>query len=112
MGIVSDNPLAASIIITDAGGSIDMVAVGGDGGVEDGIMSLDQNNDFAMGVPPGAPSALDDGTGTCRVDLDFRLGTPERQLSVLGINGPDITTCAGLVNLLAIPSGDHGGAQG
>ncbi|KAF9487323.1 hypothetical protein BDN71DRAFT_652381 [Pleurotus eryngii] len=111
VGIVSDNPPATSIIITDAGGSVDVVAVGGDGGVEDGIVSLDQNDDFAMGAPPGAPSALDDGTGACRVDLDFRLGAPERRLSILGVNGPDITTRAGLVNLPAVPSGDHCGAQ-
>ncbi|KAG5223247.1 hypothetical protein IMY05_C1151001600 [Salix suchowensis] len=71
-----------------------------------------ENDDFAMGAPPGAPSALDDGTGACRVDLDFRLGAPERRLSVPGVNGPDITTRAGLVNLPAVPSGDHCGAQG
>lgn len=58
MGIVSDDPPATSIIITYAGGSIDVVAVGGDAGVEEGIVSLDQNDDFAMDAPPGAPGAM------------------------------------------------------
>ncbi|KAG1735288.1 uncharacterized protein EDB91DRAFT_1144727 [Suillus paluster] len=38
-------------------------AVVGDGmavGVEDGIVSLEPNDDFAMGAPPGAPGALDE----------------------------------------------------
>ncbi|KAF7424926.1 hypothetical protein PC9H_010237 [Pleurotus ostreatus] len=112
VGIVSDDPPATSIIITDAGGSVDVVAVGGDGGVEEGIVSLDQNDDFAMGAPPGAPGAIDDGTGGRRVDLDLGLGAPERRLSIPGVNGPDITPRAGLVNLPAVPSGDHRGAQG
>lgn len=36
---------------------------GGDGmavGVEDGIVSLEPNDDFAMGAPPGAPGAMDE----------------------------------------------------
>ncbi|KAF4596922.1 hypothetical protein EYR38_008313 [Pleurotus pulmonarius] len=112
VGIVSDDPPATSIIITDAGGSVDVVAVGGDGGVEEGIVSLDQNDDFAMGAPPGAPGAIDDGTGPRHVDLDLGLGAPDRRLSVPGVNGPDITPRAGLVNLPAVPSGDHRGGQG
>ncbi|KAF7426822.1 hypothetical protein PC9H_009191 [Pleurotus ostreatus] len=92
VGIVSDDPPATSIIITDAGGSVDVVAVGGDGGVEEGIVSLDQNDDFAMGAPPGAPGAIDDGAGGRRVDLDLGLGALERRLSIPGVNGPDIIT--------------------
>ena len=66
VGIVSDTPVAnaanpsldmntdAHIIINDQA-----VAVEGVGGVEDGIVSLDTNDDFAMGAPPGAPGAID-----------------------------------------------------
>lgn len=66
VGIVSDVPPAAPldvngdvhIIISDAQGGV----VGGDGvGVEDGIVSLEPNDDFAMGAPPGAPGAIDEG---------------------------------------------------
>ncbi|KAG1793794.1 hypothetical protein EV424DRAFT_1544742 [Suillus variegatus] len=35
----------------------------GDGmavGMEDGIISLELNDDFAMGAPPGAPGAMDE----------------------------------------------------
>jgi hypothetical protein len=64
--IVSDAPPAASlevnadahIIINDAQGGV----VGGDGvEVEDGIVSLELNDDFVMGAPPGAPGAIDEG---------------------------------------------------
>lgn len=64
--IVSDAPPAAPldvnadahIIINDAQGGV----VGGDGvGVEDGIVSLEPNDDFALGAPPGAPGAIDEG---------------------------------------------------
>lgn len=68
VGIVSDGPddaplevnADAHIIINDDQGGV----IGGDGvGVEDGIVSLETNDDFAMGAPPGAPGAinLDDG---------------------------------------------------
>ncbi|KAH8094463.1 hypothetical protein BXZ70DRAFT_358643 [Cristinia sonorae] len=65
VGIVSDTGTP------DAGGSRDMntdahiiindqaVAVDGDGGIEDGIVPLEANDDFAMGAPPGAPGAID-----------------------------------------------------
>jgi len=49
----------AYIIINEGGG-----AGAGDGSVEvgvgvvDGIVSLEQNDDFAMGAPPGAPGAM------------------------------------------------------
>lgn len=63
VGIVSDTVQSA------AGASMDMSpdahiiindqAVGVDGvGVEDGIVSLETNDDFAMGAPPGAPGAI------------------------------------------------------
>ena len=44
----------AHIIINDQA-----VAVDGVGGIEDGIVPLDTNDDFAMGAPPGAPGAID-----------------------------------------------------
>lgn len=58
VGIVSDDPPTgevgamelgadAHIFINEAGG------VGDGGGVEDGIVSLEPNDDFAMGAPPG-----------------------------------------------------------
>ncbi|KAI1786604.1 hypothetical protein LXA43DRAFT_1064977 [Ganoderma leucocontextum] len=47
-----DLPSDAHIIINDEG-----VVPGV--GVEDGIVSLETNDDFAMGAPPGAPGALD-----------------------------------------------------
>ncbi|KAK0493081.1 hypothetical protein EDD18DRAFT_1180616 [Armillaria luteobubalina] len=66
VGIVSDAPATqvdlntdAHIIINDARSE---VMVGGDGGVEEGIVSLEQNDDFAMGAPPGAPGAIDEPT--------------------------------------------------
>lgn len=42
----------AHIIINDQGVAVDGV------GVEDGIVSLETNDDFAMGAPPGAPGAI------------------------------------------------------
>ncbi|GLB44691.1 putative MYND finger [Lyophyllum shimeji] len=64
VGIVSDAPPAtdAHIIINE--GTLeppahDFGGVGvGAGGVEDGIVSLEANDDFAMGAPPGAPGAI------------------------------------------------------
>ncbi|THH31219.1 hypothetical protein EUX98_g2970 [Antrodiella citrinella] len=67
VGIVSDTGTP------DAGGSRDMntdahiiindqavaVDVDGVGGIEDGIVPLEANDDFAMGAPPGAPGAID-----------------------------------------------------
>ncbi len=62
VGIVSDEPNTAGasldlnsdahIIINDQGVAVDGV------GVEDGIVSLETNDDFAMGAPPGAPGAI------------------------------------------------------
>ncbi|TFK47886.1 hypothetical protein OE88DRAFT_1665581 [Heliocybe sulcata] len=66
VGIVSESPPA-----NPAGPSTEMNAephiiinpeeLGANGvGVEDGIVSLEPNDDFAMGAPPGAPGAIDD----------------------------------------------------
>ncbi|KZT22394.1 hypothetical protein NEOLEDRAFT_1119703 [Neolentinus lepideus HHB14362 ss-1] len=68
VGIVSDTPPAnpagpsmemntePHIIINHVPGEIGAPGVG----VEDGIVSLEPNDDFAMGAPPGAPGAIDD----------------------------------------------------
>ncbi|KAG2031744.1 hypothetical protein BDR03DRAFT_971906 [Suillus americanus] len=64
VGIVSDAvpgpaPLqvnADAHIIIHHGQGGDVMAVG----VEDGIVSLEPNDDFAMGAPPGAPGAMDE----------------------------------------------------
>lgn len=80
VGIVSDEPQASTdvsvsgdahinIVINDPGTGGVGVGVGGvsvegvgvetmGGSVEDGIVSLEPNDDFAMGAPPGAPGAM------------------------------------------------------
>lgn len=66
VGIVSDTGTTAAgasldmnadahIIINDQAVTVDGV------GVEDGIVSLETNDDFAMGAPPGAPGAITPG---------------------------------------------------
>ncbi|KAI0710354.1 hypothetical protein C8T65DRAFT_777917 [Cerioporus squamosus] len=63
-----DMPSDAHIIIND------------EGGVEDGIVSLETNDDFAMGAPPGAPGALEGPppprTNTIRAGNTGNNGTP------------------------------------
>lgn len=95
VGIVSDAPPATAldspdvhiIINDDAQGGV----VGGDGlGVEDGIVSLEPNDDFAMGAPPGAPGAIDEG-GPLRRDGTL---TDRRNR-----NAPDATPRAGTMDL-------------
>jgi len=114
VGIVSDEPTAvpqtlqvggldtdAHIIINEGGG----VSVG-DGGVEvgvgvvDGIVSLEQNDDFAMGAPPGAPGAMG-GAPTPRVlDLTAATGPNERRRrNTITVDAPDVTPRAAVVNL-------------
>lgn len=41
-------------------------------GVEDGIVSLEPNDDFAMGAPPGAPGAIEGAAPTTTTDLETR----------------------------------------
>ncbi|KIK25045.1 hypothetical protein PISMIDRAFT_362016 [Pisolithus microcarpus 441] len=68
VGIISEEPAAAPLEVnTDAhiiinhgqGTVVDGESVGVVG-VEDGIVSLEPNDDFAMGAPPGAPGAMDE----------------------------------------------------
>ena len=91
VGIVSDEPTDepqalqveggdAHIIINEAGGGVGGVEVGvGVGpvrvgevgvGVEDGIVSLEPNDDFAMGAPPGAPGAIGEGVTPRGLNLE------------------------------------------
>ncbi|KIK39596.1 hypothetical protein CY34DRAFT_808121 [Suillus luteus UH-Slu-Lm8-n1] len=64
VGIVSDAvPGPAPIQVNADAHIIIHHEQGGDGmavGVEDGIVSLEPNDDFAMGAPPGAPGAMDE----------------------------------------------------
>ncbi|KAH9926526.1 hypothetical protein B0H21DRAFT_764038 [Amylocystis lapponica] len=74
----------AHIIINDQGVVVDGV------GVEDGIVSLEPNDDFAMGAPPGAPGAID--------------GTHARITDTHGATAGERTPRAGTANLpLTIP---------
>jgi hypothetical protein len=100
VGIVSDSPPT-----TAAGASLEVNADAHiiinngpqDGlnevGVEDGIVSLDNNDDFAMGAPPGAPGAIDGTTPvTTQAEIEARLrGAP-----------PDVTPRATTTDLPAL----------
>ncbi len=66
VGIVSDAGPTATGASLDMNGDAHIIindqAVAVDGvGVEDGIVSLETNDDFAMGAPPGAPGAITPG---------------------------------------------------
>lgn len=115
VGIVSDEATTgevgamelstdAHIIINDAGGAGEGgMGVGGVGvGVEDGLVSLEPNDDFAMGAPPGAPGAIEETPTTRGLPLE----TGRRVRGVVG-DAPDITPRAGVVGL---PIMDGGGA--
>jgi hypothetical protein len=39
-------------------------------GVEDGIVSLESNNDFAMGAPPGTPGTIREGVTPRGLNLE------------------------------------------
>ena len=54
--------------------------------MEDGIVSLEPNDDFAMGAPPGAPGAIDEGG-------------PMRRDTVRNRTAPDATPRAGTMDL-------------
>jgi hypothetical protein len=120
VGIVSDAPPAgpngtaiqvnmntdAHIIINDAQGRV----VGADGGVgvEDGIVSLEPNDDFAMGAPPGAPGAIDEGTTPRGLNMNMTRAEERRNGNGMA---PDVTPRAGVVNLpmMPIPAAGRGG---
>lgn len=88
VGIVEDSPLPtveagqpSDSIETDIDAHIIINAVVVDDavmGVEDGIVSLDQNvnDDMAMGAPPGAPGAMDDTPRTRTANMNLNLNVP------------------------------------
>ncbi len=120
VGIVSDEPATvpqtlqvggldrdAHIIINEGG---DLPVGVGDGvvevgvgvGVEDGIVSLEQNDDFAMGAPPGAPGAIGEAP-TPRI-MNFNAATDvstneRRRRNTTTIEAPDVTPRAAAVGL-------------
>ncbi|KAF8955693.1 hypothetical protein BDZ97DRAFT_1764590 [Flammula alnicola] len=109
VGIVSDEPNAgpqtlqvgglgldtdAHIIINEAGGVGDG-GVGVEVGVEDGIVSLEPNDDFAMGAPPGAPGAIGEGATPRTLNLN-NIETGRRRNTV---DAPDVTPRAAVVGL-------------
>lgn len=110
VGIVSDTPPTAAplevsadahIIINDAQGGV--VVRGGDGGVgvggvEDGIVSLETNDDFAMGAPPGAPGAIDDVPGGGGGGVVGGGGVMRRD-TIRNWTAPDATPRAGTMDL-------------
>ena len=131
VGIVSDEPTNgpqtlqvdggdAHIIINEAGGGVGGVEVGvGVGpvrvgevgvGVEDGIVSLEPNDDFAMGAPPGAPGAIGENLTPRGLNLEGvgRRGnrtisgvTPAATGTTTGTTGdaPDATPRAAVIGL-------------
>lgn len=68
VGIVSDSPPPTAGPSLEVNADAHIIINNGpqDGlnevGVEDGIVSLEANDDFAMGAPPGAPGAIDGNT--------------------------------------------------
>ena len=102
VGIISDAPPQATIdadahiIINEARdgvvGGAGGVGLGREGGVEDGIVSLEPNDDFAMGAPPGAPGAI---------GLDE--GAEDRDLGRGVRAAPDVTPRANTINLPPAP---------
>ena len=119
VGIVSDEPTTvpqtlqvggldtdAHIIINEGGG----VGVGDVGvevgvGVVDGIVSLEQNDDFAMGAPPGAPGAMRELLAPRVLDLAAAPGLNERRRrNTITVEAPDVTPRAAAVNLRLLTS--------
>jgi len=116
VGIVSDEPTPgpqtlqvgglgigadAHIIINDVGG----VGDGGvEVGVEDGIVSLETNDDFAMGAPPGAPGAIGDNTTPRILNLE---GGRRRNT----VDAPDATPRATVVGLPVMPGASTNGTN-
>ncbi|KAF8649261.1 hypothetical protein AX16_005914 [Volvariella volvacea WC 439] len=98
VGNMNMMPIAgdAHIIINDVGGVAD-----GTVGVEDGIVSLEPNDDFAMGAPPGAPGAMNvnvnvtEGATPRMLDLNIEAGRRRATIS----EAPDATPRAGVVGL-------------
>ncbi|KAG9316086.1 hypothetical protein JVU11DRAFT_3757 [Chiua virens] len=106
----------AHIIINHGqGGGVDGVV-----GVEDGIVSLEPNDDFAMGAPPGAPGAMDDtprnmlGMDAPVLDRRTRTApdvTPRATVVALPPSGPVIPVLGGPIRGATVTTRDHAAAQ-
>ncbi|KAH6901333.1 hypothetical protein BKA70DRAFT_1374849 [Coprinopsis sp. MPI-PUGE-AT-0042] len=113
----------AHIIINQGGGGqadghvgVVAVVVDGDDGVEDGLVSLNTNDDFAMGAPPGAPGAI---TETPVTALPLLLGQGDHRPrhhhhhrhNRNAVDAPDVTPRAGFVGLPETTPGRNTGPQ-
>ena len=58
-------------------------------GVEDGIISLEPNNDFVMGAPPGAPGAIGEGVTPRGLNLE---GVRRRNITISGVTPIAVTS--------------------
>jgi hypothetical protein len=56
-------------------------------GVEDGIVSLEPNDDFAMGAPPGAPGAIGEGLTPRGLNLEGVARRRNRTMSGVAATG-------------------------
>lgn len=69
-------------------------------GVEDGIVSLEPNDDFALGAPPGAPGAIDIAReANSRAQTPDVFSEPESADGSARVAGTDATPRAGTVAL-------------
>ena len=104
----------AHIIINDAGAGEVVGGVGVEVGVEDGIVSLEANDDFAMGAPPGAPGAINAAEGGTPRGMNFVVGAEgggRRRNANPNTNAnvgeaPDVTPRAGVVGLPMMVGGN------
>ena len=115
VGIIADDPETAPLEVNaDAhiiinhgqGGGVDGEGVGVVG-VEDGIVSLEPNDDFAMGAPPGAPGAMDETTPRNMLGMDAPVldrrartaadATPRATVVALPPSGPTAAVPGGTV---------------
>ena len=97
VGIVSDEPTAVPPTL-QVGGLDSGVEVGV--GVVNGIVSLEQNDDFAMEAPPGAPGVMGEAPTPRILDLTVGAGTNERRRrNTIAVDAPDVSPRAAVVNL-------------
>ena len=122
----------AHIIISEAGDTVvpDVAGVDvGRMGVEDGIVSLEPNDDFAMGAPPGAPGAVPTTTPITGIrstmprdhventprpipmDSISGTGSVQRRRNTSAIEAPDVTPRAALVGLPSTSAPSSSSAQ-
>ncbi|KAF9223218.1 hypothetical protein BS17DRAFT_781502 [Gyrodon lividus] len=127
VGIIADAPETAPlevnadahIIINHGQGGVVVGEGVGVVGVEDGIVSLEPNDDFAMGAPPGAPGAMDEtvparnmrGMDAPLIDRRIRPApdaTPRATVIALPPSGPVNSVGGGATGFTR---GDHASTQ-